>query len=71
LNQFAVDLAEFLKQLQKIDTSNGPIAGEHNFYRGGNLSTYDKETQKALKSLKLLLPINKLNNIWLAALESK
>lgn len=71
LNQFAVDLAEFLKQLQKIDTSNGPIASEHNFYRGGNLSIYDKETQKALKSLKSLLPINKLNNIWLAALESK
>ncbi|CAG8679374.1 34794_t:CDS:10, partial [Racocetra persica] len=26
----------FLKELQAIDASNGPVAGNHNFYRGGD-----------------------------------
>ncbi|PRT31804.1 aminoglycoside phosphotransferase family protein [Bacillus wiedmannii] len=35
LNEFAADLGAFLVELQSIDASNGPIAGAHNFYRGG------------------------------------
>ena len=70
LNQFAVDLAGFLKELQAIDTSNGPVAGEHNFYRGGDLTIYHEETKAALKNLKLL-QTDKLNDIWSIALESK
>ena len=37
LNQFAMTLAKFLSALQKCDTRNGPLAGEHNFYRGAHL----------------------------------
>lgn len=65
------DLAGFLKELQTIDASNGPIAGNHNFYRGGDLSVYHKQTQRALKKLKSFLPTDKLNDIWSVALESK
>ena len=71
LNQFAVDLAKFLKELQAIDASNGPVAGNHNFYRGGDLSVYHEETQTALKNLKSQLQTDKLNDIWSIALASK
>src|ERR1700722_1353063 len=71
LNHFAADLAEFLKELQAIDTSNGPSPGKHNFYRGGELSFYHEEARTALKELKSVLPTDKLNNIWQAALGSK
>ncbi|GGH23554.1 aminoglycoside phosphotransferase family protein [Paenibacillus segetis] len=71
LNQLAVDLAALLKELQSIDTSGGPVAGEHNFYRGGLLSVYHHETQTALEELKSELPTDKINDIWSLALESK
>lgn len=71
LDQLAVDLAGFLKELQAIDTSGGPGAGSHNFYRGGLLSIYHEETQTALRNLKSELQVDKLNDIWLLALESK
>jgi len=71
LNQFAVDLAGFLKELQAIDTFGGPVAGNHNFYRGGDLSVYHGQTQTALKNLESLLQTDKLNDIWSIALESK
>lgn len=71
LNQFAIDLARFLQELQAIDTSGGPIAGSDNFHRGGLLSIYNEGTQVALKSLKSVVPVEKLSNIWSIALGSK
>lgn len=46
--QFAVDLAQFLKELQTIDASKGPQAGAHNFYRDASLSVYNDETVAAI-----------------------
>ncbi|WP_028389012.1 hypothetical protein [Legionella fairfieldensis] len=59
LNQFATSLAEFLVALQECDTTGGPLAGEHNFYRGGNLAVYDGETREAIRLLnnKLILKL--------------
>lgn len=71
LNKLAVDLAKFLKELQEIDASGGPIAGIHNFYRGGDLMVYDKETRYALNTLKNIFPANILENIWDTSLKSK
>ena len=71
MNQFASDLAGFLKELQAIDTFDGPVAGKHNFYRGGDLSVYHEQTQTALKNLKSLLSTDKLNDIWSIVLGSK
>ncbi|CAN5424466.1 hypothetical protein BH10PSE19_BH10PSE19_04530 [soil metagenome] len=42
---FAKNLAKFLTALQKIDATNGPVAGLHSFYRGGPLAIYDAEVQ--------------------------
>src|SRR5688572_10502223 len=38
--RFAVDLAEFLSALRRVDPANGPRPGTHNWYRGGTLRTY-------------------------------
>lgn len=70
LNQLALDLANFLKELQSIDASLGPIAGEHNFYRGGSLKVYDNETRVTLEKLKDVFDTNVLENIWNTALQS-
>lgn len=51
LPQFARDLAAFLVALQAIDVADGPIAGQHNFFRGGALATYDEQTRQAITDL--------------------
>lgn len=71
LNQFAIDLAGFLKELQTINSSNGPIAGKHNFFRGGSLSVYNEETRTAIESLQSILEPEVLTEIWNAALQSE
>lgn len=64
-------MANFLNELQTIDASGGPIAGEHNFFRGGPLDIYDKETKAAIAKLSHEFDSNKLLSIWDEALESK
>jgi len=34
--------------LQSIDASGCPLAGEHNFYKGGSLAVYDEEARNAI-----------------------
>ena len=51
LPQFARDLAGFLTALQAIDVADGPVAGQHNFFRGGPLATYDDQTRQAIVDL--------------------
>lgn len=70
LNQFAKKLAEFLYVFQKIDTTHGPIAGLHSFYRGGSLSTYDTETRKAISTLSNKIDKNAATDIWETALRT-
>ena len=48
----ARDLALFLRALQSIDASGGPVPGGHNFQRGGPLAYYDGETRAALAALR-------------------
>ena len=71
LNVFAKDLGIFLKNLQLIDTIGGPIAGAHNFYRGGDLAVYNEETQTVLKNLKHVFPVDILRELWSIAISSK
>ncbi|MGL5414789.1 MAG: aminoglycoside phosphotransferase family protein [Clostridium sp.] len=71
LKQLAIDLAKFLKELQSIDASLGPAAGEHNFYRGGYLGVYNDETRAMLEKLKDIFDVTILENIWNKALKSK
>jgi aminoglycoside phosphotransferase (APT) family kinase protein len=48
---FAVEIAEFVLALQRIDPTGGPLAGAHSFYRGASLRHYHDETREALAAL--------------------
>lgn len=63
-NKFARDLAGALRKLQAVDCGQGPKAGSHNCYRGGNLKVYHQETVDALEALNTCLPVKLLRRIW-------
>jgi aminoglycoside phosphotransferase (APT) family kinase protein len=50
-NKLAIQLARFLRSLYKVDASNGPCPGQHNFHRGGDLAVYADETRAAIAQL--------------------
>ena len=64
LNDFATSLAEFLIALQRIDPTDGPRSGAHNFYRGGSLTTYDADTRHAIAVLKSKLDTEAATEVW-------
>jgi aminoglycoside phosphotransferase (APT) family kinase protein len=70
LGQFATALAEFLVALQHCDATGGPIAGAHNFYRGGNLTIYDAETRQAIAILGDKIDVDTVTELWNEALVS-
>ena len=70
LRSFAVDLARFLTALQRIDATDGPLAGPHNFFRGGALATYDGQTRKAIEALDDELDTDAVTAVWETALAS-
>lgn len=71
MKNFVFDLVKVLKEIHSADTENAPVAGQHNFYRGGDLSVYSEETYKAIEELKNVLPTDKLLDIWSFAVSSR
>ncbi len=70
LRDFATSLAQFLIALQRIDPTDGPLPGPHNFYRGGALTTYDAETRQAIAALKGKIDVDAATDVWEGALET-
>lgn len=68
---FAADLAAFLQALHRIDASNGPAAGDHNFHRGGDLRVYDDEARAAIAALSGRIDHERASLIWDTALASQ
>jgi len=66
INQFAIELAQFLLDLQKIDTNNGPIS----LSRGCPLTTYDAETRQAIMILHNTIDTNATTALWNTAIAS-
>jgi aminoglycoside phosphotransferase (APT) family kinase protein len=64
---FARSLAQFLIALQRIDATEGPHPGRHNFYRGGSLKTYDAQTKQAIAILKGKVDAGVVTEVWNAA----
>ena len=64
LREFAISLANFLLRLQAIDATGGPVAGAHNFYRGGALDTYDAETRQVMATLKNKIDVAMVTEVW-------
>ena len=68
--QFADGLAGFLKALHAIDARDGPLAGDHNFHRGGSLAVYDAETRDAIAALAADVDGQAATAVWETALQT-
>ncbi|ABV75221.1 Acetyltransferase [Rickettsia akari str. Hartford] len=67
----AADLAKLLNELYKIDITDVPIPGTHNFWRVGNLAVYNLEIKSAIKNLKHWVDADKALSVWGKALNSQ
>jgi aminoglycoside phosphotransferase (APT) family kinase protein len=70
LRQAATDLAQFVSALHGIDTTGGPLFGEHNFYRGEPLARRDAPVREALASLRGEIDVEAAASAWEAALQA-
>ncbi len=68
--QAAVELAEFVAALQRIDPTGGPPPGQHNFFRGVPLSMRDGDTRAAIASLDGMLDTDAVTAAWEVALQA-
>jgi aminoglycoside phosphotransferase (APT) family kinase protein len=57
-------LARFLLALWRIDATDGPGPGEHNFFRGGPLAHYEAEVVEAMASLGDEIPRDDVERAW-------
>ncbi len=65
MHQAAVDLAQFVKSMQQIDSTGAPLAR-----RGQPLAAQDTATQNALKSLHGIIDTEAAAGIWQQCLEA-
>lgn len=70
LPRFATELAEFLVALERIDPTDGPPPGTHNFHRGGSLTVYDVETRQSLAILAGEIDGDAASDVWETALRA-
>jgi aminoglycoside phosphotransferase (APT) family kinase protein len=68
LGQAATDLAQFVAALQRVDLTDGPPPGEHNFFRGVPLAARDAATRTAIASLHSEIDVGAVTAEWEAAL---
>jgi aminoglycoside phosphotransferase (APT) family kinase protein len=69
--QFAASVAEFILALQCCDTTDGPAAGEHSWYRGASLRHYDAETRDCLAALDGKIDTATAAEVWETALAAE
>jgi aminoglycoside phosphotransferase (APT) family kinase protein len=63
-------LASFLAALQRAPAAGGPEPGPHNFFRGGPLSTYAEETDRAVALLGDAVDANAVRRVFDDALSA-
>ena len=71
LEEIAKDLANFLNELHKIDTTNAPESGKRTFYRGCSPKLYDDDTRKYIKQLEGIVDSRKALLVWENAINSE
>lgn len=64
LDRFAATLASFLGALAAVDATAGPPPGQHNFFRGGPLATYEREALDAIDALGDAIPRDDVLRVW-------
>lgn len=70
LNSTAMLLAQFITTLQQTNTTDGPPAGEHNFFRGVPLVNQDPFVRDAIRGLQGMIDIDTATMAWEAALQA-
>ncbi|WP_341716604.1 aminoglycoside phosphotransferase family protein [Micromonospora sp. FIMYZ51] len=68
LTGFAEVLAAFLVALRRVDPTEGPQPGLHNWFRGGPLRVYDPQVRWAVEVLGGRIPREIVTEIWRSAL---
>ena len=71
LSGFARDVAYFLTELARVDSTGGPLAGSHSFHRGAHPRFYDDEVQKSLAVLDEAIDAAAARRVWDAALSTE
>ncbi|MGW6205692.1 aminoglycoside phosphotransferase family protein [Streptomyces sp. NPDC055089] len=71
LSPFAVQVAGFVRALQRCDATAGPLAGEHSWYRGASPAHYDEETRRCLAALAGQVDTDRARAVWDAALAAE
>jgi aminoglycoside phosphotransferase (APT) family kinase protein len=62
--QLAHDLAELIAALWRIDPSDGPAPGEHNFFRGEPLAARDEAMRVGVAALAGEVDVNAVTAAW-------
>ncbi|MFT4967817.1 MAG: aminoglycoside phosphotransferase (APT) family kinase protein [Candidatus Deianiraeaceae bacterium] len=71
LNLIAKQLAQFINELHKIDTTNAPQSGKRTFYRGCSPKFYDEDTRKYIEQLRDIIDVKKALLVWEKATSSE
>ena len=71
LKQLAFDLAKFLKELQSIHDVEGPVPGQHNWWRGDHVSVYDKGAREQIEKLAGRIDADKAIYLWECACKTR
>ncbi|WP_328660562.1 aminoglycoside phosphotransferase family protein [Nocardia salmonicida] len=71
MTELAISLAEFLRALQRCDTTAAPAAGAHSFYRGTPPSYYDQQVRHCLNALVDRIDTAAATAVWENALASE
>lgn len=71
LERFAVHLARFLHALSRVAAVPGPPAGPHSQFRGGPLTTWDKQTRAAIAALDGHIDTEATTAVWETALKAE
>ena len=68
--QAAIDLAQFIAALRRIDATGGPLSGPPNSSRGVPLAIRDQQTRAAIAGLHGILDADAVTAAWEAALRA-
>lgn len=66
----ALELAQFIAALQRIDPTGGPPPGAHNSYRGEPLAARDNATRTAISTLNEAVDAAAVTSAWDAAVQA-
>ncbi len=67
----AEDAGNFLTALYRVDTTGGPVAGWHSFYRGDTPAHWDESARTAIADLADLIDAPLAFEVWETALRSR